>query len=636
MNAENKESFFYHENQNINNIKNLRLYINNPLTKIKPKKFLNNTVLRKKYTLISPSSFSNNPNRKNHIIIQPESQNNNINDQKIFNYVNTDSEDNFSFEHPKICIKLNSPKKNIDISNNLSSEKNNKSNKYKIRRIKPKNLHSNERIKTNKINKKINNSNINSIQNSFDSSDNNFSFCQKKNQEYSNINNYCNMTQEKYLTDFNDSIDNIVKEQTISSYINTRNNINQNKNKINNNIINNKINKTNFVYNNNINNELNNLKKIVYKKKIRKKNNYSETFSHYKILSINKQKNKKNLISPYENNDLNSNLSTNKINQNKIYKLIYNTNETPQKFELLPKNNKEYKYINSYYNKKTSIILPSYTLTEPIVTNLNNNNKKGKEYIKIENYNNNSFEINNNNNENNTKILGLLISENKRKVLKKKEKDFPKKYNSTIRRKKVLDFSSTKSSTDMLINVNKYNTNYFYGNNILNNNYLIENSNSFSNYNTVNSLNNTENNINYFNNDINIKLYPYRTLTYKYFVPDYKNKMFSLQNELLNNKINKIGKKKLKNVITSIEYENDDTNNEFDKKKVILSEFDKNGKLNIKFKKMNKSIEKIIKENSNPKIKKVYYLKPSKLTYIKKNQGTHIKKAKKFNTIYKI
>ena len=75
--------------------------------------------------------------------------------------------------------------------------------------------------------------------------------------------------------------------------------------------------------------------------------------------------------------------------------------------------------------------------------------------------------------------------------------------------------------------------------------------------------------------------------------------------------------------------------NEFDKKKVILSEFDKNGKLNIKFKKMNKSIEKIIKENSNPKIKKVYYLKPSKLTYIKKNQGTHIKKAKKFNTIYK-
>ena len=51
---------------------------------------------------------------------------------------------------------------------------------------------------------------------------------------------------------------------------------------------------------------------------------------------------------------------------------------------------------------------------------------------------------------------------------------------------------------------------------------------------------------------------------------------------------------------------------------------------------MNKIIEKIIKEKSNPKIKKVYYLKPSKLTYIKKNQGTHIKKAKKYNTIYKI
>ena len=111
MNKENKESFFYQKNLNINNIKNLRLYINNPLNKIKPKKFLNNTVIRKKYTLISPSSISNNPNRKNHIIIKPESQNNNINDKKIFNYVNTDSEDNFSFEHPKVYIKLNSLKK---------------------------------------------------------------------------------------------------------------------------------------------------------------------------------------------------------------------------------------------------------------------------------------------------------------------------------------------------------------------------------------------------------------------------------------------------------------------------------------------------------------------------------------------
>ncbi len=629
MNKENKESFFYQKNLNINNIKNLRLYINNPLNKIKPKKFLNNTVIRKKYTLISPSSFSNNPNRKNHIIIKPESQNNNINDKKIFNYVNTDSEDNFSFEHPKVYIKLNSLKKNIDISNTLSYEKNNKSNKYTISRIKPKNLRSNEGViyspyKTNNINQKINYSNINSLQNSFDYSDNNFSFCQKKNQEYSNINNNCNMTQEKNLTSFNDSIDNIVKEKSIFSYINTRNNIYQNKNKINNNLVNNKINKTNFVYNNN-NKELNGMKKIIYKKKIRKKNNYSEIFSHYKILNINKQNDKKNLISPYRNNDLNNNLSTNTINQNKIYELIYNANETPQKLELLPKNNKEYKYINSYYNKNTSIILPSYTLTDPIVTNLHNN-KKDKEYIKIENYNNNSLEINNNNKENNTKIFGLLISENKRNIFRKKEKNFSKKYNSTIRRKKILDFSSTKSSTDMLINVNKYSTNYFYGKNILNNNYIIENSNSFSNYNTVNSLNNTENNINYFNND---KLYPCRTLTEKYFVPDNKNKMFYLRNELLNNKINRLGKKNLKNVITSIEYKNDETDNEFDKKKVILSEFDKNGKLNIKFKKMNKSIEKIIKENSNPKIKKVYYLKPSKLTYIKKKSRNSYKKSKK-------
>ena len=91
--------------------------------------------------------------------------------------------------------------------------------------------------------------------------------------------------------------------------------------------------------------------------------------------------------------------------------------------------------------------------------------------------------------------------------------------------------------------------------------------------------------------------------------------------------------KKLKNVITSIEYNHRNSNNISDKN-IILSEVDQNGKINnIKIRQMKNTIEKILKETSLDK-KKI--ISPQKwndsITYVKKNQGTHLKKIKKYNT----
>ena len=89
----------------------------------------------------------------------------------------------------------------------------------------------------------------------------------------------------------------------------------------------------------------------------------------------------------------------------------------------------------------------------------------------------------------------------------------------------------------------------------------------------------------------------------------------------------------MKNVITSIEYSQRNSNNIPDKN-IILSEVDQNGKINnIKIRQMKNSIEKVLKETSLDK-KKI--ISPQKwndsITYVKKNQGTHLKKLEKNNT----
>ena len=641
MKSVKEKNSFYQKKRNIKSNKNLRINYNKPLEQSKQNNYNKNSILRKKIYFQSQSGVLNTQN-KNDINIFKSLQNNetenNINDI-IPIYDNMTYDNQYSFEKPKIKIKLHSTTHNNININSISSEKNNNSIKYKIHRIKPKNLKCSERILHKTAKKNINNYRVNytavhSIANLFDSSELNTD--KTKNQKYSKINQKYSKIQEQNLINLNNNIENLIKEQSLSNYISTRNN-NKNilENKINNfkKIINNEMNQkdNNFNINNNNINELSHWKKLIYRKKIqRKNNNYSETFSKIKYLNLDKESEIKD-INTFDKSEEINNISSNILNYNKTYKLIYDFEQTPQKNELLSNPFNELKNTN-YYKKNPSVILSSFTLTEPKKTILENNHKDNEynEYIKAEN-----------------NILSLLNSD------KKRDKHLKKEYNNTLENnksditgKKILDYNSSYNTRGLLINSNLNNlTNiYNYNDNIsktINNNYTIGTSYSISDYNTINSLNNSEKNSNYLKNNISIRWKPNKNMKNTYFVPDYntKNNILKQQSELLNknDKFKKI--KKLKNLITSIECKNKNINinninkkNEIDNKNIILSEFSNNGKLNIKFKKMNNSIEKIIRENSNPKINKVTKITKlpyENLTYVKKNQGIKISKIKK-------
>ena len=104
----------------------------------------------------------------------------------------------------------------------------------------------------------------------------------------------------------------------------------------------------------------------------------------------------------------------------------------------------------------------------------------------------------------------------------------------------------------------------------------------------------------------------------------------------------KIGRK-LKNIITSIDCknnENDSISKSNKKKNIILYELDKNGKINYKIREMKNSVEKIMNQKSNSKIKKgnknieasPKNIKEAFFTlYVKKNQGTVLRKNKHKN-----
>ena len=637
MNAINQEGNLDQKQWNINSNKNFKLKVHNTFGTLKPNNFIKHSALSKTLQLLSPASFSKNQ-KINQIIIrslQNKDKLNNTNNNVLnYNFLNT--EYNFSFERPKVHIKIHSTKHNNKDRNTISSEKSNNPLKYKIHRVKPKNFKSNENkilspYKTNVINQKINYTLNDSTPNNFDyTSDNNLS--KKKKKDYINLNYYYNMIQQQNLITLNNNIENLIKEQPYTNYI--RNN-NFKKNNEYFKKMNNEKYLNNLTFNNNDLNKMNHLKKIIYRKKIqKKKNNFSEIFSTIKLLSLDGKSEKKDINMLYKDIKLKDNFPSNTINDNKKYKLIYDNYQTPQKIEILSKTSKEFAD-NDHCSNNCSFIMPSFTFSEPKYATFQNE-QNNKEYIKIENHNNNNLTSNSNT----YKLMELLNSNNKKKnTTKIKNLNNCK---SAIRKKKILDFSSTKSSSDMLIHLHKNNTNNYYSNTITNH-YNVGYSNSISNYNTINTLNSTEKNLTVFNNEINNKLNPNRTLIEKNLVSEHndKNRYLYRQNEILNHTINKIGKQKLKNVITSIEYKNKDLKNNLNNKNIVLSELDKNGKLNVKYRKMKNSIEKIIKQNSIPKIKKVYCMKSSKipyngLTYVKKNQGTHIRNSKKYNTIHRI
>jgi hypothetical protein len=239
--------------------------------------------------------------------------------------------------------------------------------------------------------------------------------------------------------------------------------------------------------------------------------------------------------------------------------------------------------------------------------------------------------------------------------------NFKKKYFTIIRDKESKNFNSPKLNEDPLVNSTrltnykdkdkeKYENsiNYFINNNWnnnINNNYLIgynNNSNEFDTLNNTNLNPPRSNIIDYFDKNIKVNqnqnLGIYGTYSIPNFDRSHRKKKIIKKDDINKKKLmlNNSGNKKLRNVVTSIEFRNSRNNigRDIDDKNVILSEVDNDGRLNIKVKEMKTSIEKVIRENSN---QKNYYMKtpqkPSDIKYVKKNQGTHISKNKNYNTI---
>ena len=608
--------------------KNFKIYTNNSLNNSNHQNFINNVLVRNKGQFLSPSDVSNNPKKKIKAIKSFQRLNERIDSMPNNKYISYETD--YSVEKPKIKIRIHSITRNNTNINSISSDTTNNSIKYKIHKIKPYNVKSRERLKTNNkpiVHINIKKKNIGSIQNSIGNSPKNLN--NFRNKEYSNINHYYNMIQEKNLIDLNNNIENLIKEQNISNQKSPRNNIFESKIK---NIIksNNEKNKS---YNN-INNktvELNNSNNMIYKKKIQKKkinlqyNDYSDTFSKIKYLNLDKENEKKVINTVDKNIKLDNNILTNK--NTKTYKLIYDNCQTPHLLTNTSDEDKKFIYYNSKNN--SSMVLSPFQSQTSNNFNLKKEQKK-KNYIKIESYNRAS-EFNE---KNNIKTSEIINYENIKEKLKVKENEITKNKISNDRNQKTPNFKTIKSNGDMDINSNKLNKmNYYNKNNlstIINNQQIVANSYSISDFNTFNTLNNSERNINNRNHDLKNKL-NLKTMKEKFYRLEYINVKENNNTEQINRKINKSGKKQLKNIITSIECINQDVKKD-NQKNVILSEFGKNGKLNIRLKKMNNSIEKVIKDNSSPKKLKV--IKFSKLpndciTYIKKNQGISITKIGK-------
>ena len=412
---------------------------------------------------------------------------------------------------------------------------------------------------------------------------------------------------------------------------------------------------------------INHWKKIVYRKKIyKKKNNCSETFSST-ILNSEKQKDKNDINKTDNKNGIENYFSSLDTMDNfQKYRLINNDiNQTPIKLELPSNNTIGFQSIN-YCQKNSSILFPSLTFKEQRNKNRKlyseSKNLSNNDYIKIENdndnyksnYNHDILLDNNNESESRT---NTNTTANK----KIESYNFKKKYYTLIRDKKSKNFNSQKLNEEPLINSTRISNNkdkskekyensinYFINNNWnnnINNNYLIgynNNSNEFDTLNNTNLYPTPNNIIDYFDKSIKVNQNQNLAINGTYSIPSLEHshriKKFIKKDDINKKKLmlNNSGNKKLKNVVTSIEFRNSRNNigRDFDDKNIILSEVDNEGRLNIKVKEMKTSIEKVIRENSN---QKNYYMKTpqktSDIKYVKKNQGTHISKNKNYNTI---
>ena len=588
------------------------------------------------------------------------------------NILNSPIEENILLHRPQIHIKIHSLKHTN--RNTLSSEKTNKQIKCKVHKIKPKTINNKKiidlsnshkkRIYNNKNKEKLKFNKININRDILNITEIN----KKQNDEEKSFINFYNIAQEKSLKKLNSQLDNLIGYKNKTKSGNEDNNVKNINNKLN--YDNNDNNKFEKMKENRFNNNINYSNKNIYKKKVQRKKNFNNAniipITDKNIFNYSEKNNMHNLKKQDIFKIQDENLIKNRLKTKRTQKFICTRNN----YQNQNKNNfssNNYKSDNFNYNQNNSILLTSLShMNNNIYKNYKNTNKKmdfsndirGKEEIlNIDNAQNHKLIFNNKKNKANTiNFIELFNQDIKNENISFKKDDLTEikhKKNYTLRTPKLSNIIPNTYNLEDLIttNENTYNLNYYLGKNEIKNTGTNKKcitlySNNTSEYNTVNTLNNSEKNIMKFPNEINLNFknnYIFKKNKFPFQKSNLSQKKIYIRNELLgkkNIKNNNSKNRKLRNVVTSIEYSNRPNkklNNYLKDKNIILSEIDPNGKINIKVKEMKNSIEKILRENSFNKTRNALCLNsPQKinnnLTYVKKNQGTQIRKIKKHNS----
>ena len=642
-------------------------------------------IQRKKRNLLIPISLQNE--RKNTPFLKPLNKNISSNilnkqdeklqlDNNIYqNLVNSHNmiEERILLEKPKIKIKMNSLNNNNINKNTVSSEKNNNQIICKIHKLKPqttKNFNgkiinlSKSIIKNNRVNK----INYGIIDLNKNDSDSNKMKIELENKIKSYI-DYYNIMQEKTLNNLSNHLDFLIGKKTQSKSEHPY--ANRDNDGINNYNIMEKV-KSEKELNMNDDTKKNICNTNIYRKKIQRKKNCgtnTNTFSDTNFLTFEF----KNSINSDKSDILNINCNNginNKLRPNRTFKYISNINNNSNY-------NEEEQFSESTNNYKTNSIL---TTTYGYRNKYNPYNSRNylselrpkKEYLNLDNIEDKNLIFNNIHRkkfkDNKIDYIEIIKSDIKDENYSSKRINY---INNTYKRSFYLDTpknSNLITNTTNLDTNSKYEKNFylnnFFGSNDNNDNYNVNMNNNFitvysnhsSQYNTVNTLNNSEKNILKKKKPQYKKINKDNTKFNRFTIMKNKNNnLFIKRNNLTSKKIfirndvlkkrtitsNNSNNKKLRNVVTSIDYSNRSNkipNCDLIDKNIILSEIDQNGKVNIRVREMKNSIEKILRENSFTK-RSDFNLnrlpspqKWSLLTYVKKNQGTHLKKVKGHNS----
>ena len=585
-------------------------------------------------------------------------------------------EERILLQRPQVRIKMHSIISDNINKNTISSEKNNKQIKCKVHKLKPNttknNDHNIKKLNISKSFKKQKQNDKNRINYDIMKLNNKFNLSQMNNEQKNNETkflNYYNILQEKSLKMLSNHLDNLIGNKSIpKSKFSQQISNNGSNNIISENIKNEK--EMSNIYNFKIKpNNSNIYRKVIQRKKNYCYNNNKKVISDANLIDLDNKKymNDVNKIDFFNDE---KNILKNKLKKRRQKFICTRNNyENYNKFNISLKNYQSRHFKNNKNNNTVLMTSFSQNKGSNIINNINLNfphELRGKkDILNIDNIQNNTLIFKNKKDKANTINFIEMI-----KLDYKKENPSSRKNHFTDLRYKKDNYYIGTPKLSNIHNNNKYddisksnfdntfNLNHSLGNNEINffgpkKNCITLYSNNTSEYNTVNTLNNSEKNIIKFpsrkepdncnikfkNNTI-IKKIPFQKIKLpqkKIYIKD--DFLISKRTTTSNSK-----NKRLRNVVTSIEYRNKNnkkSNNCFKDKNIILSEIDQNGKINIRVREMKNSIEKIIRENSFNKGKNETCLpSPIKanniLTYVKKNQGTHIRKIKKHDTVNNI